>query len=93
MVYLYNKDLVTPSSNVFINKNTMRIKLFNIHIIFFPLWRIMGGLKIFEFQTNAVLRSSEDQMIPLSYLESLAIKDQKPALNTGIKSAKDLSLF
>ena len=51
-----------------------------------------------QFQINAtrentrILRKS-DNWLKLAFLESLAIKEHAPKLNSGIKSCKDLSLF
>ena len=51
-----------------------------------------------EFQINAVRQntriiSKSDNWLKLAFLESLAIKEHNPVLNTGIKAAKELSLF
>ena len=51
-----------------------------------------------QFQINCVRENTEvinrsDNWLKLSFLESLAIKEQKPELNRGLKSCKDLKLF
>ena len=60
----------------------------------------MGGQEIdtMQFQINCVRDNIEiinrsDNWLKLSFLESLAIKEQRPELNRGLKSCKDLSLF
>ncbi len=50
-----------------------------------------------QFQINCVQENTEvikrsDNWLKLSFLESLAIKEQKPELNQGLKSCKDLQL-
>ena len=51
-----------------------------------------------SFPTNYVRENTEiivrsDNWLKLSFLESLAIKEQKPELNRGLKSCKELQLF
>ena len=51
-----------------------------------------------QFQINCVRENTEiiarsDNWLKLSFLESLAIKEQKPELNRGLKSCKELQLF
>ena len=51
-----------------------------------------------KFQVNCVRENTEiinrsDNWLKLSFLESLAIKEQKPELNRGLKSCKELALF
>ena len=56
------------------------------------------GINKREFQINTVRQNTKiikrsDNWLKLAYQESLAIKEQKPALNNGIKSCKELALF
>ena len=51
------------------------------------------ALQINTVRENTKIIKRADHWLNLAYLESLAIKDQKPTLNTGIRSAKELSLF
>ena len=60
----------------------------------------IGGHEIdrMQFQINCVRNNVEvinrsDNWLKLSFLESLAIKEQEPELNRGLKSCKELSLF
>ena len=60
----------------------------------------MDGSEIdkMTFQINCVRDNTEiikrsDNWLQLSFLEALAIKEQKPELNRGLKSCKDLQLF
>ena len=60
----------------------------------------MAGLEIYrmKFQVNCVRENTEiinrsDKWLKFSFLESLAIKEQKPELNRGLKSCKELALF
>ena len=51
-----------------------------------------------QFKINSVRRNTEilrksDNWMKLAFLESLAIKNQKPELNHGIKSCKEFLLF
>ena len=59
-----------------------------------------GGLEIdkMSFQTNCVRQNTRiinrsDNWLKLSFLESLAIKEERPKLNQGLKSCKELALF
>ena len=49
--------------------------------------------QINEVRLNTKILHKSDNWLKLAYLESLAIKDHKPELNSGIKSCKDLALF
>ena len=51
-----------------------------------------------QFQINSVRENTKiirksDNWLKLAFLESLAIKEHKPELNTGIRSCKELALF
>ena len=51
-----------------------------------------------NFQTSCVRDNTEvigrsDNWLKLAFLESLAIKEEKPELNRGLKSCKELALF
>ena len=51
-----------------------------------------------QFKINSVRRNTEilrksDNWMKLAFLESLAIKNQKPELNHGIKTCKEFSSF
>ena len=51
-----------------------------------------------QFNVNAVRENTKiirksDNWLKLAFLESLAIKEHKPELNTGVRSCKDLALF
>ena len=50
-------------------------------------------LQINTVRQNIKILSRSNNWSKLAFLESLAIKEHKPVLNTGIKAAKDLSLF
>ena len=63
------------------------------------LFRIEGvEVDLMQFNVNAVRKNikivqKSDNWLKLAFLESLAIKEFKPELNTGIRSCKDLALF
>ena len=79
----------------------------NKHFNTCPAWKHITGLFEIEteeeinkreFQINAVRQNTKilkrsDNWLKLAFQESLAIKEQKPALNHGIKSCKELALF
>ena len=51
-----------------------------------------------QFQISSVRENTKiirksDNWLKLAFLESLAIKEHKPELNTGIRSCKELALF
>ena len=50
-------------------------------------------LQINTVQNNIKVIGRSDNWQTLAFLETLAIKDRNPSLNSGIKAAKELSLF
>ena len=50
-------------------------------------------LQINAVRNNIKVIGKSDNWQTLAFLETLAIKDRKPSLNSGLKAAKELSLF
>ena len=50
-------------------------------------------LQVNTVQSNIKVIGRSDNWQTLAFLETLAIKDRKPSLNSGLKAAKELSLF
>ena len=67
------------------------------HIV--DLFDIDGGqvdvkeLQIHHVRENTKIIKRATNWLKLAFLESLAIKEHKPELNTGVRSCKDLALF
>ena len=67
------------------------------HIV--DLFEIDGGqvdvkeLQIHHVRENTKIIKRATNWLKLAFLESLAIKEHKPELNTGVRSCKDLALF
>ena len=50
-------------------------------------------LQINNVRQNIKIPWRSDNWLKLTFLKSLAIKEHRPALNTGIKASKELVMF